>query len=308
METGSPREARPAALTSEHTNSYASRMPAEKPSMTANAEKKVYQENWAVNSSHLAAQGCYEWMAEQLGELKPKRVFDIGCGTGEGLLALRRRFGCQVLSIDENPCCIQRAAALLRANDTKVQSKFRYHYLDRPNGRHFIGVEVGEIALSREVMLLQGDILLKDTELFRFVKSKAPFDAVTVWLTGAYLGRQSCIQLDDYNMKDITEYRLAVQNKVYELAATILRSGGLLQVVDRVEIPEDPALREELIESHRVQASVTDLEVQSLVFRSYEELSGTSGRGIRVVPMPGSSGRMPALFTWGLSSVLSSKP
>ena len=274
--------------------------------MSAEAEKCGYQYSWVGNSTSYAEQGCYEWMASQLDELKPSRVFDVGCGNGEGLIALRQRFGCQRLSIDENAYCLRHAARALRDRGGRVQTKERFRYADIEDGRHLIGVEPGEIILRREVMLVQGDLLPADDELFRFITSRPLFDAVTIWLIGAFEERKSCVNLDDFKMKRLGEYRLHIQNKTYELAARILRPGGLLQVVDRSEIPEDKSLHEELLQSHRDQASTTDLEVLSIAYRPYSELTG--GRGIRVLPTPGSSGRMPSKFTWGMNSVLARKP
>src|SRR5471030_342324 len=101
--------------------------------MNADTEKRTYHHNWVGNAENYAAQGCYELMAAQFDELKPKRVFDVGCGTGEGLLALRRRFGCHLLSIDENAYCLRHTARLLRSNGAKVQMKERFHYFDLGN-------------------------------------------------------------------------------------------------------------------------------------------------------------------------------
>jgi SAM-dependent methyltransferase len=275
--------------------------------MTADDEKREYEASWTGNARSYAAQGCYEWMAAQLDTFQPKRVLDIGCGTGEGLVSLHRRFRCGILSIDENAYCLRSAAAAMRGEGAKVQVKERYDYLDYDDGRHLLGVRPGPIELSREVMLVQGDILLEDHELFRFIESKATFDAVTIWLTGALMGRQTCINLDNIEMKDIAEYRLRMQNKAYELAARVLRHGGALQVVDRGEIPETDDLRNEFCVSHQEQASATDLVVQGVVFRPYDELTG--GKGIRVLPTPPCKDRqMPAKFVSGMNSVVSLKP
>jgi ubiquinone/menaquinone biosynthesis C-methylase UbiE len=58
--------------------------------MTADKEKSEYEYNWARNATSYSDQGCYDWMAKQLDTLQPRKVFDVGCGTGEGLLVLSR--------------------------------------------------------------------------------------------------------------------------------------------------------------------------------------------------------------------------
>jgi SAM-dependent methyltransferase len=275
----------------------------------AETEKFEYEENWAFNAAYYQKQDCYEWMAAQLDQIKPRKVFDIGCGTGEGLSALRKRFSCNILSIDENAYCLKKSAAIMRSLGARVQTCQRYIYHDDQNGRHVISIKDSPITLSREVMLVQADILLPDELFMKFLLSKAPFDAVTIWLTGAYMGRQSCINLDPLNMRTFKEYRLHVQNKTYSLAAQVLRSGGLLQVVDRGEMPNTQLLHDDLIAAHKEQASVTDLEVQEMKCIPYKELSEGKGvRGVRMALSQGTSGRIPETIEYGMFSVLSRKP
>lgn len=50
--------------------------------------RKIYDRNWQKNAAHYASQGCYEWMASLLKPFAPKRILDIGCGEGSGILAL----------------------------------------------------------------------------------------------------------------------------------------------------------------------------------------------------------------------------
>ena len=162
------------------------------------------------------AQGCYDWMAEQLDAVNPKRVFDIGCGTGEGLLSLRRRFESSILSIDENSYCLRQTAALLRASEAaNFRSRNGSALRPGPMGDTWLALRSTRFRMSREVMLLQGDLLLADEELFRFIAGKGPFDAVTLWLIGTWRSRSSCVNLDDFKMQNIGDYRLHVQNKAY---------------------------------------------------------------------------------------------
>jgi hypothetical protein len=136
-------------------------------------------------------------------------------------------------------------------------------------------------------MLVQGDVLLKDLEPLRFLQTKGPFDAVTLWLTGAYQGRRSCMNLDEIGMKDTADYRLCVQSNTYDLARKLLRPGGILQIVDRGEVPQDQTLEQEVIEFHRDVAGPRGLEVQSIRFRPYKEITGGIGMRVKMEPVPG---------------------
>jgi hypothetical protein len=64
------------------------------------------------------------------------------------------------------------------------------------------------------------------------------------------------------------DHRLIVQNTVYELADVVLKPGGVLQVVDRVQEITSDELRDEWISGHIDQAGPTSLEVQSGTFAS----------------------------------------
>lgn len=280
-------------------------MPQYEISTTALSEKKDYQVHWQMNAEHYEKQGCYEWMATQLDELKPRRVLDIGCGNGQGVRALHRRFGCQILSLDENVECLRQSAAALRGDGAKVQIVERFTYVALPGDRHVIGVDQTPITASRQAVLLQGDLLLDDQLLFSHLRAKAPFDAVTIWLCGVFNMRRTCANLDDFKIKEPDEYRLYVQNKTYEFAAELLRSGGILHIVDRGEVPATEKLRESFLDSHREQAKSTNLEVLDLNHRLYTDLVR---KGVRMVITYGTSGRVGDMSQLAMLSVRSRKP
>lgn len=270
----------------------------------AHAEKVAYQEHWRQNAAFFQEQGCYEWMAGQLAVIEPKKVLDVGCGTGEGVVALRKAYSCQVIGIDENESCLGLAATRLEALHEKVSLNLRFDYRHTANGLHFIRCKKTPMAAPSAITLVQGDPLIQDDELTAFLSSQQPFDAVTVWLTGAYKFRQSCASLSHLHISSPGDYRLRVQNRCYELAARILRSGGLLQVVDRGEEIATEALREDHLQGHREQASVTDLQVLGINSRPYVEHT----QGVSMVTTAGVSGRVPNLDKLFMHSVLSKKP
>lgn len=267
-------------------------------------EKFDYCDHWASNASHFAGQGCYEWMASQLSPLRPKRVFDIGCGTGEGVAALLRQFDCTIVSIDENAECIMRAEQTLRPHWSSIQSIFRLGYREFDDGSHDMAFDQAPIVPAMQVTLLHGDMLVDDPAVVQFLASAPKFDAVTVWLIGTFMYRRTCRNISNLKITDPDTYRLRVQNRVYKLAAQVLRPGGWLQVVDRGEPPTEQFLLNDVFKAHRDQASPTDLEVFSVQHREYVE----STSGIRMVASSPTSGRTSDLTKLAMVSVLSRKP
>ncbi len=127
---------------------------------------------------------------------------------------------------------------------------------------------------------------------------------MTVWLTGTFMYRRTCRNIANLKIANPDDYRLRVQNRVYRLAAQVLRPGGWLQVVDRGEPPTEQFLLDDMFNSHRAQASPTDLEVFAVEHREY----GESTSGIRMVASTPTSGRRPNLTNLAMVSVLSRKP
>lgn len=269
-------------------------------------EKADYCDGWSSNAAHFERQGCYDWIADQLSPLKPKRILDIGCGTGEGLIALSRVFSPEIVSIEENSDCIQRTEQVLAARGIQVTSVFRLGYQTLADGMHEIAFDQSPISTSAQVTLVHADMLVDDPAMLGFfADQRQNFDAVTVWLIGTFMWRRTCRNIQNLRITGGNEYRLRVQNRVYRLASEMLRPGGVLQVVDRGEPPTEQFLLDDMYKAHRDQAKMTDLDVFSVTFREYSE---PTDRGISMVATPGTSGRKPTLTKLAMVSVLSRKP
>ena len=271
----------------------------------ATQEKADYCDHWSSNASHFDHQGCYDWMAERLSPLRPKRVLDIGCGSGEGLRALLRKFSPSIISLDENAACIDRTEEVLRSEGASVNALFRLGYREFADGSHEIHFDQSPIVVSAQVTLVHADILVDDPELLRFLGAEQQFDAVTVWLTGTFMYRRTCRNIANLKIQNPDDYRLRVQNRIYLLAAQVLRPGGWLQIVDRGEPPTEQFLLDDMFKSHREQATPTDLEVFAVEHREYTE---PTARGVRMVSATPTSGRQPNLSSLAMISVLSRKP
>jgi SAM-dependent methyltransferase len=273
---------------------------------TATAEKAAYLDYWRHNAASLAAQGCYGWMAEQLDFLKPKRILDIGCGTGEGTLALFQRFSPDIVAIDENLSCLRQTHRCFRNHRAPADLRARFEYRQNPNGSHSTEINKVEIITTERVALLQADVLLEDPPLHSYLERLGPFDAITIWLIGAYQCRLTCADLYPLRITEPYQYRLHVQNRVYWMAGKLLRSGGILQVIDRGEPLSTPEIAEDHLNGHREQAELGGLQVQGFTARPYEEHA--TRKGVEMIISPGKSGRAPNLIEIALISVTSLKP
>ena len=267
------------------------------------SHREEYAQNWSrANASLFEDNGLYEWMANFLDNYG--KVLEIGTGDGRGTLALARR-GHQVISIDENPFCLKMAYDLLSQQELTVL------YLQREqitfnDDCYCIGYDDIDIDLNKyNVVLIEGDIL-NDEKLYNWLLSSDPYDSVTCWLIGTHSSRQNNEKILDFDINSSQDYRLKTQNTIYEIADNLLRSGGLLHIVDRGEVPDTKLLRNDFINSHKDQASVTSLVVNDLNWVEYKEPD--SEEAIKMIAAIPLSGRKPNLDRMALQSITATKP
>jgi len=153
-------------------------------------------------------------------------------------------------------------------------------------------------------MILEADVL-NDPRLVEWLREVGPFDGVACWLVGSHGLRSLYMNEDGTTVRKPTLYRLQVQNRVYELADSILRPGGILHVVDRGTMPSDEEKKRSLLESHREQASPTSLVVESADWRPVESFD-TPG-GVKMEPGEVSRKDPPERVEWAFESVISRK-
>ena len=234
--------------------------------------RRVYERSWSANSININEQGGYQWMATLLKQYQPKRIFDVGCGVGTGIQALIDLLGggLQIISIDENEECLQTAFKNIKANGQNVAKIFRNRIEPAAEKAHSLLIETGKLKEHQGITLIESDVLL-DPELDDFLSESPKFDAITCWLVGTHHTRMECVNLHSFGIKSGTEYRLRVQNRIYDLADKILKVGGVLQVVDREQLHTDHLLTDACLNSHREQATGTSLEVLDVQQMKYEE-------------------------------------
>lgn len=269
------------------------------------ASQAVYARNWTLTAQHHFKGGVYRWLAEQIANAKPKRILDIGCGSGHGLIALREVLGpdLQIVAIDENRSCLQTARETLRRNGVEADLVNRMSVMRTSEGYDHIAAPLS-LPTDAACVLVESDVC-NDPYLRPALQASGPFDAVTIWLTGVHVLRQENVNVRAHGIESDGAHRLYVQNATYELADLVLRPGGVLQVGDRGMAPETPTLRADTLQAHGQQASVTTLQVKSLTHRLYDE----PDRGRTPMRLtPGTSGLVPTAFQIAVLSIVSEKP
>lgn len=234
---------------------------------------EAYAEQWKHNAAGFSANGDYSWMASFVRD--HKKILEVGTGDGTALLALLRD-GHQVLSLDLNPWCLAAAEKLVRTNGFAVSYRHRaQEVVVDPDGW---GVRYGAmpaIDAQADAILLLTDVLADDA-LPPMLESMAPFDAICWWCPGAYGYRAG---LEDEDKK---RYRFQMRRALCHTAQQLLRSGGILHVVDRsvTSMPTDMH-RSSLIDAHSDAAARTSIAVDQIDFRPVDSLSTLGG-----IPMP----------------------
>lgn len=225
-----------------------------------NRFRKDYIKSWGVNSKGHLDQGHYGWMAERL--VGYPRTLEIGCGVGHSTLALLKQ-GHTVVCIEENPHCIAATQRLVSESGYSVAVIAREtpKSLD-DNAYRLIYKDIGSVPQA-DCLLIEGDAL-NDPKLEAWLEQQPKFDSVACWLLGTHDARGHNIAVDLASMPTPREHRIFVQNNVYEVADRVLRSGGILTVIDRAETPSNEALVTKVMDHHREQASVTSLVVKTV--------------------------------------------
>ena len=269
------------------------------------AAQDVYARNWVGTAQHNYEDNVYHWLAEALAGYSPKRILDVGCGSGHGLVALREVLGpdTQIVALDENRSCLRTARNTLRKHGIDATIVERMAVSSGPGGYDHVADPL-TIDPAAPCVLIEADVC-NDPHLLTALQASDPFDAVTVWLSGVHMMRQFNVKVRERGVDSDGAHRLYVQNATYELADTVLRPGGVLQVGDRGQTPDTPLLRDDTLRAHADQASVTSLRVQGLTYRPYDL---PDQRRTPMVFTLGQAGLIPTSFTVAITSVISEKP
>jgi len=231
---------------------------------------REYARRWGGNSGSYDRQGVYDWLAGHLGSaIEPRSLLDIGCGRGEGMAALRRRFcGLSLLvGLDENPHCLAAAAERLGAEPPAVR------LVRRPGeGRVFdIDLAPGRLPAPATNALAQVDILREDLEFEDWIISLAPFDAVTMWFTGIHPARQMDAYIRSVGIQDDRMHRMVNDFAIFDLACGVVPPGGVLQIVNRAKGHSEAEAQSETIANMTKLAQRGPFIVADVAARRYTE-------------------------------------
>lgn len=230
-------------------------------------KRKDYAKDWSVDAEKFTNNKDYEWMESLIQSYT--KIVEIGCGDGSSTLELCSK-GHNVISIDENIECLKLTKDKLEGAGYSVSLIKREHLLVLHEKRYKINYSKIKYEISKDsVLLIEGDII-EDGNLLQWLKNNKPYDAIVCWLIGSHGYRIFNDVVSERKLSTPGDYRFAVQNSVYEVADELLRSQGALQIIDRGKTPEEDNVKEDLMESHRDQASVTSLIVSSLEYRKYD--------------------------------------
>ena len=260
--------------------------------------REQYATSWSQDALAFEADGHYAWMCNIIDSFD--RVLEVGCGDGRSTMEIARR-NHRIISIDENPACLKTASERLANNG--YSSKVIYRGAQKGKMRSYdmvyspLDIEVP----NEQILLIESD-LFADKNIEDWLLHVGPVDAVVCWLIGTYDGRQG--QQAFAHVKSPGDYRLTIQNRLYELSDLILRPGGRLHIVDRGEEIASQELLNDTIESHKEQASVTSLVVSHQVESRLYKPAG----GVDTFITKGISGRMPEAINIALVSIFSEKP
>lgn len=225
-----------------------------------NRFRKDYIKNWGVNSKGHLDQVHYTWMADRLTGYP--RTLEIGCGVGYSTLALLKQ-GHTVVCVEENPHCIAATERLVAENGYSVAVITRETPESLGENAYRLIYKTIDSTPKADCLLIEGDAL-NDPKLEAWLEQQPKFDAVACWLLGTHNARGHNIGVNLASMPTPREHRIFVQNNVYEMADRILRSGGILTVIDRSETPSTEDIVTKLMDHHREQASVTSLVVKTV--------------------------------------------
>lgn len=250
------------------------------PSQTLDVGRRLYAERWRGNAEVYEAQGLYHRLAQHLSSFgRLARVIDIGCGRGEGLVALQGvpdAAGMLLVGLDENPDCLKAAAERLGINAPRNRLK----RVDRGGRKYDLEVIPRRLPRVAPIVLAQTDLLRQDPELDSLIATAAPYDAVTLWFTGIHPAREHDEVTKGLKISSDRMHRMATDLAALEYAARFVRPGGCFHVVTRFAGTERSELQAEAEADMQALGEHGPVELAEVVFLPYDEPVSSTRIGV----------------------------
>jgi tRNA G46 methylase TrmB len=236
----------------------------------------MYLKKWKGNAENFHNQKCYAWMASRIQPFQPKRILDIGCGEGAGIIALAQSLMTTwILSLDDNKYCLDEAKNRCESNALNPELISRLD-ISAEEREHHISVIPKELHFASRITLVEGDFLW-DKELLQFINALPKFDAITVWLLGTYDIKIECSNIAHLKaFTEIGKYRLLAHERIYQLADRILNPGGLVHFVDRGISTDMEKLKALSLAEHSDLSAETNLSLREYDVFDYRETYGVN--------------------------------
>jgi hypothetical protein len=242
--------------------------------------RRRYAERWNGNATAYEAQGLYLQLAEHLASFGTfSRIVDIGCGRGEGLVALQNitvKTGSLLIGLDENSDCLKAAAQRLGVSSPRKRLK----RIGRGGRSYDLEVVTGRLPQLAPILLVQTDLLRPDPELESVIATAAPYDAVTLWFTGIHPARQYDQITKLHRITSDRMHRMATDVAALEYAGAFVRSGGFFHVANRFAGNQPASLHTQAVSEMQALAEHGSVELVEVLLVPYNE--PTSGVRISV--------------------------
>jgi len=262
------------------------------------SSKSSYLFEWMQTSNYFADCGYYSWMADCLSKYvqTPKLILDFGCGTGEGILALIKKFNCQIISLEENEKCIDMTAKRLMFEGYEVKCVKRMEVSCTENlsltglspySNHYQKGTLDRLKFSEKIVLIQSDFLdfENDNELLDIIK-QIPFDVITCWLIGTHqyhyfndnimtISEEEGYNLADFAKKNAFYVKFASHKIACELGDLVLQNNGIVNCVERLGHNEYLKNKDKIDSNNNLMvANTASMSFEATEVRSYCPPSG----------------------------------
>lgn len=185
-----------------------------------------YAEQWSINSQHFLANGSYDWMSSKVNTCKT--ILEVGCGAGLSTLSLVRG-GCEkVIVIESNKQLALEAEKYLTKNDVSVSINSLAMYNDS----------------NSTVDIIINNIHSNDIE--EILKNKT-VDGIVCWFIGAdptSIASSMNKEVSELRRDDMASYRIMTHGRCYRLGYNLLKSGGIVSIIDRGGMPDPNQVEE----------------------------------------------------------------